>query len=472
MLLLMMAEQWPGDVILRLVHLSPECDSVAMAMWEVLLSQRLILENSLRELSIRFHYLSVPWRFSTYKAEACIQLLALLASSHVTPKMFAGVYEIRKLLMPPRLLSLVLQGLVTLSQSPDSARKILVMLPDLMEALQSAHSDNKMKALLTFRNVIGHLKKKASSIALELAEKLLQLFDDECSQTQELSICLFKDAIQMADWKDKRQMQKKVRRSLVPLMLHMSDEIESVAKASQEAICAAAKVLKWEWLSHHVQTLERWQTVQRLVRTSPRLDTGCSSHLPTLRMLQEAHLGPGSGTGGSQELQTLLCLQLSLNLSPTGLLAGRHTWPEEQGEVWGAGRRERPRQLGKVCVSPGPLCSFQLEQEQSRAEEYVRQSLLYLQHAQVSVRLAAVRFIGKPRPLESLFWQPGPSPICCTGSEEQPCGCQSIDCPVQGLCSQGLLCFPLQPLPSQRGSVAPCSVPPPPASCPSLGSPC
>ncbi|XP_061320185.1 uncharacterized protein LOC133274674 [Pezoporus flaviventris] len=367
MLLLMMAEQWPGDVILRLVHLSPECDSVAMAMWEVLLSQRLILENSLRELSIRFHYLSVPWRFSTYKAEACIQLLALLASSHVTPKMFAGVYEIRKLLMPPRLLSLVLQGLVTLSQSPDSARKILVMLPDLMEALQSAHSDNKMKALLTFRNVIGHLKKKASSIALELAEKLLQLFDDECSQTQELSICLFKDAIQMADWKDKRQMQKKVRRSLVPLMLHMSDEIESVAKASQEAICAAAKVLKWEWLSHHVQTLERWQTVQRLVRTSPRLDTGCSSHLPTLRMLQEAHLGPGSGTGGSQELQTLLCLQLSLNLSPTGLLAGRHTWPEEQGEVWGAGeegvqpnRQRRGRAAGSVLGSSrsdGALCT-------------------------------------------------------------------------------------------------------------------
>ncbi|XP_061319983.1 uncharacterized protein LOC133274583 [Pezoporus flaviventris] len=204
------------------------------------------------------------------------------------------------------------------------------MLPDLMKTLQSTHSD-KMRALLIFRNVMGHLKKKVSSIALELAEKLLQLFDDECSQVQELSICLFKDIIQMADWKDKRQMQKKVRRSLVPLVLHMSDEIESVAKASQEAFCAAVKVLKWKWLSHHTQTLERWKTVERLVRTSPRLDTGWSSHLPTLRMLQEAHLGPGSGTGSSQELQTLLCLQLSLNLSPTGLLAGRRTWPEEQG---------------------------------------------------------------------------------------------------------------------------------------------
>ncbi|XP_061210086.1 maestro heat-like repeat family member 5 [Neopsephotus bourkii] len=213
--------------------------------------------------------------------------------------MFAGVYKIRKLLLPPRLFSMLLHGLVTLSESPDSARKILVMLPDLTNILLSVHSDDKMRALLIFRNVMGHLKKQARSIALELARRLRHLFDDECSQIRELSICLFKDIIQMADWKDKRQMQKKVRRSLVPLVLHMSDEMESVAKASQEALWAAAKVLKCKGLSPHVETLERWRTVELL-----------------------------------------------------------------------------------------------LEQEQSRAEEYVGQSLLYLQHAQVSVRLAAVRFIG------------------------------------------------------------------------------
>ncbi|XP_061210187.1 uncharacterized protein LOC133212585 [Neopsephotus bourkii] len=359
-------------------------------MWEVLLSRRLIFENVLRELNMRFHFLSVQWRFSSQGVDACTQLLAdtlsipgalalspsgtqglycaespaglvglslpslfqLLASSHVTPKTFAGVYKIRKLLLPPRLFSMLLHGLVTLSESPDSARKILVMLPDLTNILHSVHSDDKMRALLIFRNVMGHLKKQASSIALELAGQLRHLFDDERSQIRELSICLFKDIIQMADWKDKRQMQKKVRRSLVPLVLHMSDEMESVAKASQEALWAAAKVLKCKGLSPHVETLERWRTVELL-----------------------------------------------------------------------------------------------LEQEQSRAEEYVCQSLLYLQHAQVSVRLAAVRFIGKPQPLESLFWQPGPSPICCTGNEEQPCGCQSIDCPVQGLCSQGICASPSNPCP-------------------------
>lgn len=59
-----------------------------MSMWEVLLSQRLVLENVLRELSIRFHYLSVQWRFSSYKAEACIQLLAV--SNQPTPCSCSG----------------------------------------------------------------------------------------------------------------------------------------------------------------------------------------------------------------------------------------------------------------------------------------------------------------------------------------------------------------------------------------------
>ena len=97
---------------------------------------------------------------------------------------------------------------------------------------------------------------------------------------------------------------------------------------------------------------------------------------------------------------------------------------------------------------PIPLCSLQLVQDRSRAEEYLNQSLPYLEDAQAPLREAAVRFIGEPQPLRSLFWQPGPSPRRCTGSEEQPCACQSPGCPVQGL---GL---PLPPLPTQGGLAA------------------
>ncbi|KAM9580918.1 uncharacterized protein ACIB01_015097 isoform 2-T4 [Guaruba guarouba] len=214
-----------------------------------------------------------------------------------------------------------------------------------MKTLHTALSDNKRRVLLIFRNLMGHLKKKASSTALEMADKLLQLFDDDCSQVRELSICLFKDIIQMADRKDKRQMHMKARSSLVPLVLHMSDEIKSVAEASHEALCAAAKVLKWKRLSHHLQTLERWRTVE--------------------------------------------CL---------------------------------------------------LEQERSRAEEYMRQSLVYLQHPQVTVRMAAVRFIGlaarflKDSNVDTLQ-------VACDGKQGQCCVCS-------GWWSRG----------QSLGSVLPCPV--------------
>ncbi|XP_030328771.1 maestro heat-like repeat family member 5 [Strigops habroptila] len=301
LLLLKMAELCPGEAILSLVDLSPACDSVARAMLEVLLSQPLILEKVLRELSSNVEYLQLRWTFNSEKAAACIEHLVLLVSSNVTPKMFAGEYNVCRPVMGlrPVLLSVVLRGLITLSQLPDTARKMLVLVPDLMDNLHRGHNENNMKILLVFRNVMGHLKKKASSTALQLAEKLLKLFDDECSQVRELSICLFKDIIQMADWKDQRQMLKKVRRSLVPLMLHMSDEAENVAKASHEALCVAVKLLKWKRLSRHVEAHEIWRTVESL-----------------------------------------------------------------------------------------------LEQDRSRAEEYMHQSLPYLRNAQVTMRVAAVRFIG------------------------------------------------------------------------------
>lgn len=71
--------------------------------------------------------------------------------------------------------------------------------------------------------------------------------------------------------------------------------------------------------------------------------------------------------------------------------------------MWGAGRRVMPGGLGRLCVSPVPFFSLQLEHDRSRAEEYVFQILPYLQHAQVTVRTAALRFIGEPHSLGSLL---------------------------------------------------------------------
>lgn len=71
-------QDWPRHRVVAEVALLTECVySVATAMWEVLLSQPLILEKVLSELSITFHYLRTQWRFRFHKVEACIQLLAV-----------------------------------------------------------------------------------------------------------------------------------------------------------------------------------------------------------------------------------------------------------------------------------------------------------------------------------------------------------------------------------------------------------
>ncbi|XP_071618222.1 maestro heat-like repeat-containing protein family member 7 [Heliangelus exortis] len=159
------------------------------------------------------------------------------------------------------MLSLVLSSIATLSESPEMARKMKVLLPDLMEVLQQGSEDNKMKALTVFRNVTGELtREEASPMAVELVDKLLPLFDNELlSELRELSISLFTELLKKVAGKCKRQMRNQVRRGLLPLCFHMSDNTQSVAEASSQALLAAAELLKWQQLQHLVQTEQTWR---------------------------------------------------------------------------------------------------------------------------------------------------------------------------------------------------------------------
>ncbi|XP_039239997.1 maestro heat-like repeat family member 5 [Pipra filicauda] len=107
------------------------------------------------------------------------------------------------------------------------------------------------------------------------------------------------ELLQFVVGRDEKRMRKEVWRALVPLLFRMSDQVPSVAKASREALLAAAELLKWKTLKHLLQ-------------------------------------------------------------------------------------RERLWELG-ACL---------LQNSRSRAEDFIHQSLPYLQDPQANVRLAAVRFIG------------------------------------------------------------------------------
>ncbi|XP_064496356.1 maestro heat-like repeat family member 5 [Pseudopipra pipra] len=139
----------------------------------------------------------------------------------------------------------------------------------MMKILQAGSEDAQMKILLALQNVLRQLKKsKASFIAVQLVGRLLPLFDSECSELRELSIRMLTELLQLVVGRDEKRMRKEVWRALVPLLFRMSDQVPSVAKASREALLAAAELLKWKTLKHLLQRERLWELGACLVRTS------------------------------------------------------------------------------------------------------------------------------------------------------------------------------------------------------------
>ncbi|KAK4806342.1 hypothetical protein QYF61_017211 [Mycteria americana] len=425
------------------------------------------------------------------------------------------------------------------------ARKMQVLLPRIMEVLQDGDRDIKTKALVVFRNVMGHLKRKeASPFAVQLVEELLPLFDDESSQLRELSISLFRDLVESVVGSNKKRIKNDMWRVLVPLFLRMSDQTDSVAKvqisklttdtekgmltphgwpghqgqgllaagspppvqplgrvpadpvregteklgghfqhlpylvqqgsaaarghrglntrASGEALLAAAELLKWKELKHLVQTQQTWRIGECLVSTTPKpWAPGLSPRAWAVGSAAVPHLPCSSP---QPTAWSCILVPWPQEHSPQGLFSTplsppRTLWEGGLSAMRGAGRRVCSGHLGRLCDMPLPLCSLQLERDRSRAEEYLNRSLPYLKDAQATLREAAVRFIGEPQPPGSLFWQPGPTPRRCTGSKEQPCGCQS---PPAAPC--GALASLSHPCPRRWPCWPPCSVPPPSAT--------
>ncbi|KAK2519868.1 hypothetical protein Q9233_011656, partial [Columba guinea] len=235
-LLLLMAEENPGEVVRTLLKIAPPGDSTALDMWEAMFSVPQTLHNVLRELHIqlqdrRYRVLSTPLE------DTSILRLALLASSDLEEEEFAPTYLAGRFLRQrrPAMLSLMLRGIMTLSEKEEMARKMLVLLPDLRRVLFFGYKAVTMKALVVFRHLMAQLEReKASPIAVQLAEFVLPFFDDELSQMRESSISLFRDLMKMVVENHKRQMKSLAQASLLPLFFHMSDQVRSVAKLKRD----------------------------------------------------------------------------------------------------------------------------------------------------------------------------------------------------------------------------------------------
>ncbi|XP_009990661.1 PREDICTED: maestro heat-like repeat-containing protein family member 7 [Tauraco erythrolophus] len=118
----------------------------------------------------------------------------------------------------PEMPRLVLRGILTLTERPDIAKKSLVLLPIVMEQPEDGDGDASDMVLPMLANMLWLQEVTESSrTALALADKLRWLFDNE------------------------------------------SGTDESMAKASQEALCSAGRFLKWRQLVQLVENAQAWK---------------------------------------------------------------------------------------------------------------------------------------------------------------------------------------------------------------------
>ncbi|XP_066843620.1 uncharacterized protein [Anser cygnoides] len=125
------------------------------------------------------------------------------------------------------------------------------------------------------------------SLALRALTMLSERPKMESSEVQERSILLFKDLMECVVWWKKGEMKKTVRRALIPLLFRMSDETESVAKASAVVLLACTMFLKWKQLEHLAQNEDITRIREYLLKQkSSRVDEYLQQSLPYLEDAQ------------------------------------------------------------------------------------------------------------------------------------------------------------------------------------------
>ncbi|XP_066843624.1 uncharacterized protein [Anser cygnoides] len=257
--------------------------STTLDIWKAMLSLPMTSGKILRELQNVLQDERVCWSLHVQTEHTSLLNLAMMCP---TERVLADLCDTEKLLLLLSLdnlpiLWLVLRALVMLSERSEMVRVVQLLLPEVMETLQYDNTHITEKALTVFENVIGHLEKtEASPIALALAERLLPLFNNQVSsEVRERSMLLFKDLMESVVWWKKGAMKTTVRRALIPLLFRMSDETQSVAKASAVVLLACAKFLKWKQLEQLTQTEDIWRIWEYLLKQKISRVEGCLPYL-------------------------------------------------------------------------------------------------------------------------------------------------------------------------------------------------
>ncbi|XP_064240926.1 uncharacterized protein LOC135278299 [Passer domesticus] len=187
---------------------------------------------------------------------------------------------------------LALRGLVVLGKNPLMAEKMWSLTESLVELLEENDSDVIRMTILLLRYLfLDNGTPIPSSLALQLAEALLPLFDRDDSQVQLSSMMVFQEMLELLTEDGKHALKSPVHHSLLPLYFHCHDENQIVAECSRETLLCAAKFLKRRDIKKLVKEEKLWKFSKCLLAE----DTSrAAEQLPLEEMASDISLGVGS----------------------------------------------------------------------------------------------------------------------------------------------------------------------------------
>ncbi|XP_059342080.1 uncharacterized protein LOC132082043 [Ammospiza nelsoni] len=281
-LFLLMTTQYPSAVVISLCEMALQGDSTLQELCDTLSSKPDILDKFLAELA------------TLHRNQWCNPPREGTRASHRASSL--GQVDLEELGEEPNIWSnqgnpdvmtafLMLEVLLGLSERMEMGKKIEAFLPSMMKILEVGSEDEKLKIIEVFRNVLSQLKKsKASSMAVALVGKILPLFDSDSVRLRELSLWLLRDLVRSVARRDEKKMRRQVQNALIPLLFRVNDQVPSVAKASREALFAAAELLKWKQLKHLLQKERMWELGECLIKKRrSRVEGFMYQSLPYLR---------------------------------------------------------------------------------------------------------------------------------------------------------------------------------------------
>ncbi|KAK2532022.1 hypothetical protein Q9966_008296, partial [Columba livia] len=126
--------------------------------------------------------------------------------------------------------SLVLKGLTVICDTPWMVPKMRFLVQRLTDLLQDTDMDMVRMTLSVLSKVIqGPGFRISTPIALQLAQRLQPLFDNESWYVRHLSVSIFKEVIERVPDDGKKPLKTLVHQSLLPLIFHVFDENKAVA---------------------------------------------------------------------------------------------------------------------------------------------------------------------------------------------------------------------------------------------------